>query len=140
VPPIPIKKHNEATRRRKLFDELGELQAELEPKKNRETELKNHIRSLADLEYDSDQAIVYEGLKYSVLVSAKGDKRSIPLASRIKMLAVLGAEKFCEACGITLSQAQKHLNSSQQKDFIEVEPNVETRTVKTMPRAAAKAA
>jgi len=143
VPPIPIKqkqKQNEASRRRKLIDELGKLQAELEPKKKRETELKDEIRCWADAEYQADEAIVYEGLKYSAPVSAKGDKRSIPLASRIKMLALLGAEKFCEACGITLRQAEKDLNPSQQKDLIEVEQNVETRTVKTMLRAVAKAA
>ena len=124
----------ETQRRIKLVDELGEIQARLKPDKKREAEIVAEIRGWADAEAKPGQAVLYEGRNYVAPVTAKPNKRSIPFLSRLKILALLGKEKFCEICGITLDSAEKNLAPEQLTGLITEEPNSGARTVTTVLR------
>ena len=129
----------EAQRRSDLVDELGPIQARLKPDKKREAEIVAEIRAWTDAEAKPGETKLYEGRKYVAPVTAKPNKRSIPFLSRLKILALLGKEKFCEICGITLENAEKTLAPAQLAGLVEEEPNSGTRTVTTVLRPAESA-
>jgi hypothetical protein len=118
-----------------VVDELGRLQAKIRPLQFREKVLVEQIRAAAEADTKPDQSIVYSGRHYVAAVTAKANKRYIH--SMEKILKFLGEADFLSLCGFTLEAAEKNLSPAQLSEVVLEDRNVGTRTVKTMPRAAA---
>lgn len=134
----------ELKRRRAIIDELGALQAkypDLTKDQAHMRVLKSQIEAWADTEKKANEPVAYEGERYIANVTARENKREIPLSSRLKLLLIWGREKFLARSTMALKQVDddEELTFAQKAELIAVEPNSGDRKVKCVPRALIRA-
>lgn len=133
--PPPAISVEERKRRILIVDEIGQLENELaliKPKAKRVEVLKKEIQGWAE-SYPSEQPLMFEGERFAVQVSAKGNKRRI--SSMGKLFELLGKLKFLALCSFTLKAAEENLTAAQLNDVVVEELGVGERSVKAMQRA-----
>ena len=122
---------------RAVIDELGAVQAKLEPSKplrKREKELREQIEGwIANLAPTKEK--ILDGVRYSTAISARKNERSI--VSMWKVMKAIGDKAFLAACFLPLKVLDEYLAPEQQKGLVTEAPTG-PRTILTMPRLAGK--
>lgn len=93
-----------ASERRAIVDELGQLEQDIEPLKEKEkkaSELRAVIRGWHEKDLATAKA-THEGHKFTVTVGPKENQRWIK--SMLNVLDLVGSEKFLANCSMTLAK------------------------------------
>ena len=134
MPPLPLPIPS-GPARRALIDEYGDLAQKIEafkPTKDRQEQLRGQIQSWYDA-HPADKPFIEEGLRYSLEISEKANKRTI-----VKMTAlfkILGQRMFLKLCGFALKDVDENIPVTRHREFL-VEEQTGSRKLKAVAKAA----
>jgi hypothetical protein len=129
----------EAKERKALVDELGAIDAELallKPKVDRAKYVRDVIAGWY-VDEKPEAAMMADGTKYSAVVSAMGNKRTVISTAAVRKR--LGDQEFMAHCSVGLGVLDELLTVAELPEFVKSERSG-ARTVKTIAKTVAKAA